>query len=100
MTVPIGKVEFNELLEMILEELGAQALLLGEDVVKESLLVRAEVDEALKLFRDPLFPKTRVLGVAMGLVDEMVRAKWGPIVDDLYEAYLARHREPRPTEST
>lgn len=90
MTRHLTKEEFAEVFDIALTELSGHGLIQGEEAVKESLPLRTEVEEALKLLRDPRISRERAVGVAIGLVDEFVRARWDQLIEELYAAYTAR----------
>ena len=80
--------EFSYALDAFLIEAHGLLMVDPEKVLPANAELRTEIEETLAGLRDPRTTAVEAVGLALGIVDEFVRARWDYMVDESYGTYL------------
>lgn len=84
----IGRDEFRYALDAFFIEAHGLLMVDPEKVLPANAELKAEIEETLAGLRDPRTTAVEAVSLALGIVDEFVRARWDFVVDESYGTYL------------
>jgi hypothetical protein len=84
----VSREEYARIIELFLEEMTGHVHTYSDAALRALPGVGTELDEHLRLLRDPATQAADALPMAMGLVDEFARATWDATITECYALYV------------
>ena len=88
----VSREEYARIIESFLIEMTGHVHTYSDAALRALPDFGAELDEHVRLLRDPATQATDAVPMAMGLVDEFVRATWDDTISECYGLYVDMSR--------